>query len=655
MARRSDEALRELWRLGLRVSQLLASVASLIPQALSAMVRTVEETLRFGSRISESTLATVGLPALSPGPRPSVPAVGKHGEAPAQPPALTFLLNVTLARRTAAELARRLVARSPQPAFAELQTAEPVGRALTDLERISEAARAPGTPMALPGTGRYAAHARPPSRHLVALRQPETTAELEPPSSLALGALTLLPLAQLQSISAQLAQIAGEAQRMAWDFRPVLPMLSPAPEAPPQAQAKAEAAVTLAQVPLPPQLSAAEFPPTAEIGAVLPVVSISGFRLRLEAAEPVRTAARLPIVTLAPWLPLVGTTTAPPAPPHAHPSALTATLLAAPAASVLLLPPGVSPAGEETRPPRPLEGPPVTLHLMGFPSRLAASLSARYLTPLLGYLRYAAPPWYPAVARVALPAEPAWFSAAQRLAGMAYALLPLGRLSAQRPDLSWALPMPRLEAAVWPMGAIWTMPSPAAVSLVAQPSQVYPAFSLALGTIAGVAQFAKAWEPRLGETPSLASVSWEVSRGLPAVSPVVPGPVWPRLGPLLSGIASTAFRHAALAEMHVIQSSYGEALTELGGFTAVRETTIAVMPPLGYGALRAVEPYAPPAQPSMPSPAAPRLPLPTIQNTINLTVSAESEEDLRELERKIARILAEQMRRYYGSESIRGG
>jgi hypothetical protein len=70
-------------------------------------------------------------------------------------------------------------------------------------------------------------------------------------------------------------------------------------------------------------------------------------------------------------------------------------------------------------------------------------------------------------------------------------------------------------------------------------------------------------------------------------------------------------------------------------------------------ALSTIEPYYS-QTPPIHAPA-PRLSLisPTVQNTFNVAVPVEStDEDLRNLEAKIGRILADQMRRYYGSTKI---
>jgi hypothetical protein len=109
---------------------------------------------------------------------------------------------------------------------------------------------------------------------------------------------------------------------------------------------------------------------------------------------------------------------------------------------------------------------------------------------------------------------------------------------------------------------------------------------------------------------------------------------------------------AFVKEVQVARSTYGETLAELGAAGPVRTTKL--------GELAAtpvfpstIEPYVPRA-PSGPPPSARTVPLTSpIQNVVNLTVSAEStEEDLRDLERKISRILSEQISRYYGSTRI---
>jgi hypothetical protein len=102
-------------------------------------------------------------------------------------------------------------------------------------------------------------------------------------------------------------------------------------------------------------------------------------------------------------------------------------------------------------------------------------------------------------------------------------------------------------------------------------------------------------------------------------------------------------------EMQVARSTYGETVAKLGASGPVRaklgEMAAAPVFP------STIEPYVPRAPPN-PQRASNR-PIPVtspVQNVVNLTVSAEStEEDLRDLERKISRILSEQISRYYGS------
>jgi len=103
-------------------------------------------------------------------------------------------------------------------------------------------------------------------------------------------------------------------------------------------------------------------------------------------------------------------------------------------------------------------------------------------------------------------------------------------------------------------------------------------------------------------------------------------------------------------EMQVARSSYGERLGELGAFGPIRTTMLTKLAKAAPALLPTLEPFVP-GVPSVPPPPARVSPVgPTIQNTFNLTISAESaEEDLRDLERKVSRILSEQIRRYYGS------
>jgi hypothetical protein len=109
---------------------------------------------------------------------------------------------------------------------------------------------------------------------------------------------------------------------------------------------------------------------------------------------------------------------------------------------------------------------------------------------------------------------------------------------------------------------------------------------------------------------------------------------------------------ALTREMQVARSSYGERLGELGAFGPIRTTMLGKLAAAAPAFSPTLEPYAP-GIPSAPPPARLWPVSPTIQNTFNITVSAEStEEDLRDLERKISQILSEQIRRYYGSTRI---
>ena len=105
-------------------------------------------------------------------------------------------------------------------------------------------------------------------------------------------------------------------------------------------------------------------------------------------------------------------------------------------------------------------------------------------------------------------------------------------------------------------------------------------------------------------------------------------------------------------DVQAAQSTYGESLATMGATGPVRATKLGELASAPNFPVP-IEPYAPPVSSTPPPPTRPRLVDRAIRDTINVTVSAESqEEDLRELERKISKILAEQLSRYYGSTRI---
>jgi len=104
--------------------------------------------------------------------------------------------------------------------------------------------------------------------------------------------------------------------------------------------------------------------------------------------------------------------------------------------------------------------------------------------------------------------------------------------------------------------------------------------------------------------------------------------------------------------MHVARSLPGETLTGLGAFSPTRTTMVSRM----AAASTLLPPRAAPTRwvpPATQRPSKPSAVRPTVQNTFNITIAAEStKEDLRDLEKKISRILSDQIRRYYGSTRI---
>ncbi|MEM3028052.1 MAG: hypothetical protein QW220_04925 [Candidatus Bathyarchaeia archaeon] len=171
--------------------------------------------------------------------------------------------------------------------------------------------------------------------------------------------------------------------------------------------------------------------------------------------------------------------------------------------------------------------------------------------------------------------------------------------------------------------------------------------------------------PNLEALPQALELPGALSRAM-ATMPVYPLKLmpfsvpWLKMGSQLSSIVSLALSFAPL-EAQGLSLSYTEALAELGIFPIVREPMVVRMPSVSFGLSRALEPlarlpereYQRPTQAfSIPTPPISRLPAPVIQSTIHLTMPTDSEDDLRDLERKIARLLAEQIRRYYGNIRI---
>jgi hypothetical protein len=109
---------------------------------------------------------------------------------------------------------------------------------------------------------------------------------------------------------------------------------------------------------------------------------------------------------------------------------------------------------------------------------------------------------------------------------------------------------------------------------------------------------------------------------------------------------------AFMKEVQTSQSAYAETLAELSTSGPISTGMSSGLVPTA-ASLAAIESYAPSSQPVSAPTYKPSPVNPPIQHAINLTVSTDtSEEDLRELERKINRILSEQVSRYYGSSRI---
>jgi len=169
-------------------------------------------------------------------------------------------------------------------------------------------------------------------------------------------------------------------------------------------------------------------------------------------------------------------------------------------------------------------------------------------------------------------------------------------------------------------------------------------------------------EPITSETYD---TSIEVARGSPEEIPAAGGlPEFENFSKLPTVIALAAAGNLIAQRLHhefntlvkeirFTRSSYGEKLGELGAFSPTSAPLLSRLTKAAPAMPQTLQPYEPIIASS--PPPFPRLsPVsPATQNAFNITISAESaEEDLRDLERKISKILSEQIRRHYGSPRI---
>jgi len=702
LAELSEQAINRLRKLGLDVSEFVASMASLFSSVFGALTRAVEDTLQFSRRLGDFALTRVRLPPPGFWFRRAAPTVEEYLTPKMGAANVTFLFNVTLARRAAAEFTRRAAVQIPQLALPGIKTAEAVAGVSTDLQRLSEAALTPHVGGAASAFQEYTRRIVLPAPPLAMLKPPLMVTEREPPLTIPVTALAAMPIVQLKTETVRSVRIASELPSLALGFQAGLPprpsTVAPKISLPPVAEAEAKPA--LPSLPPPGVWLSPGVLPSLAMRMALPPVSMPTFQLKPEIAESVGIATGLPSLALEPWAPILKRIVALLAVSPIPLSAALKPLLTTPVVGPPLIPPVAALAGKEKPQPSLLQGPLVTMPLVELKPEGVRPLTLGYVEPLFDYLRYIAPlrypsqidrvseeilssltlwshriPWVLGTTALTPPAVSIGASAAQALAAQAFAQPPSTPLFKKLPGPVSVVPTSGFETAralavqagtvlaglgrfgmetdVWRIPAGAPMLPPTVAPFVAQPSQLYPTVSVVLEAITRFAQAVPEKAPSLGEVPGLGELFREATFNLLAKSVVARSFTWPQIASSLGGIISLAFRYAPLGEMQTIRLSYGEALAGLGGFAAMRETMIGRLPLAGYGAFRAVElpmPRIPPSRPTPPT--APRLPGPTIQNTFNVTISADSEEELRNLERKIARILAEQIRRYYGSVGI---
>jgi len=733
VAKQSEEILNKLVKLSLDVSARIASIASLFPSVLAALVRVVQDTLSYGGRLHEASLTRISLPAPSLWQRAAAPTVEEFLSPEVQGINASFLLNVTAARIAAAEVAKRVASRAPHPATPEIPSAEAFADAFTGLQRTSEAALTPAV------QGITSAFQQYTQRTVI----PEVVTH----QTLAAAALPSMPVAQLEREVTEVGRLAEELRETALSFQ-VFGFPTTAPPTTPQVSLpqamKAEVPPEWLSLPVLSALSRGEGLPSAALERALPPYAIPSLQLQTRVSESIGAAAALPRLTLEPWAPffrriLAFLSVSPISaltPFKPFPAAVGIGLPVSPPVHTWIgwegLPsdffdrllsktPFAQFQPEAWRLPTLGYSKPLVDYLrqmttLGYPSQVDR-VTAEFLTPLTMWSQGV--PWFTGAPSLKptpspiLSAMPALPSILQRLIAEAYTpplptplfrewLSPISAfpragleathaLATHVASLLASLGYLGVAAGLWRIGAVSFAPPSAVTPSITEPSQVYPEVSVALEAVTGLTKAAVGKVPSPGEVPGLEKFIVETTlallgrrlgekepwallslplfnalsrgEGLPSIAFVralpriaqapleieTGGAVWQRVSSLLIGVTGLALRYAPPRDMQVMRSSYGGALAGLGVFPAMRETMVGRVSPVGYEALRAVEPFMPRAMPSkLALPAAQRLPEPTVQNTFNLTVSAESEEDLRDLERKIARILTEQIRRYYG-------
>jgi len=594
LAKSSRQYIERLWKMQLDVSKCGASIVSVFLPIFGTLAKAVMQVLSFSRGIRELFLTKfVFLPPFDLQSRRVTPPREEYFPVEMGRANVSFLFNVNVTRKLALELARRVAVKTPKPALLPepARLPEPELIEETTEELVEETAKTVPN-IAADLQSRFESKLAPSIQHIASAFQEY-------------GRQTIL-LAPLPEMPKPLP--AGPSR---FEGPPSLPLVAPPEKEAPQVGLSEKPEAVIPEIPSPPRKEAKVEPS--------PPISVPVVRLRPEAARAFEYATGLPSVVVEREVPVLGATAAFP--------------LVSPLKRPL---PSIEPS---YRYPRP-----TTLSPMR-PSQIGRILEE--VSPSLTSWIYGVSEILRGTA-VSLSAVPIAASTAQRVL-METLIQPVSSLEAPKTlgiqePVSPGLPPSRPEMGVRHV-EVEAFKIPAIVaSLIVALSQRYPLLFSEPAT-------SEPWE--IPVEP--ARVAPEETSALGRMAEVKSFSKLPTVIALAAAESLIAQRlhhefNVLSREMQVARSSYGERLGELGAFGPIRTTMLTKLAKAAPALLPTLEPFVP-GVPSVPPPPARVSPVgPTIQNTFNLTISAESaEEDLRDLERKVSRILSEQIRRYYGS------
>ncbi len=740
LAKSSEQYIERLWKTGTDISKLNASIASLFSSIFNTIAKAVMRVVAFNREIRKLSISrSVFLRPFGLWSKRATPPEEEYFLTEMGRANVSFMFNVNAARKTAAELARRIAAKTPRPALlpgpaplpeAELieetleerveEPAKTVPHVVADLQNrfkskltssikgissaIQEYSRqtimlapllampkpllvgpprleGPPSPPLVAPPEEEAAQVGLPERPLGLVSRvpslPPKEAMVEPPPQVSMPIVRLRPLAARSlEYATRLASIVLEREVPMLKRMAAFSLVSP--PKPPLLVLPGRQLAAVSRVPsLPPKEAMVEPPPQVS----MPIV-----RLRPLAARSFRYATELPSIVLEHEIPILKTMPAfpPVSAPKVEPplpSAKLPTRMAGPPVSMpveRLKPDVVSSLEYATElpgivlerevpmlkrmaafslvsppePPLPSIEPPYRHHT---PTPLAPMRPSQ-VGRLLQEISPSLTSWIYGVSEVlqgtslSLSAVPIAASTAEKvvtetLIQPVSSFAPPETLGTQEP-VSPSLTPSRPETGVR-RTHVEAFRLPAIVtSLIVALSQKYPLlFS----------------EPTIGETYG---TSYELTRVAPEETPplgrmpeVKSFSKLPTVIALAAAESLIAYRlqhefSGLIRQIQVARSSSGERLSGLSTFGPIRPTILGKLAAPTTPFSPPLEPYAP-GIPSPPRHVRPASVSPAIQNTFNITISAESaEEDLRDLERKISRILSEQIRRYYGSPRV---